>query len=139
MAHQPADNGWQMFLIPLLHESKPEHLRLFIRPDDHHGSGSGEDAGEKGTRFIVEITFSQLGPMQMDGLVRKKPDSTHFDLMIRTDSLLPAGVQNDIRQIFEASAEITGFYGAVQFQQGDFTTQHLEDLTQAPLMPEITA
>lgn len=126
---EPGQSQWQMLVMPLVHGQHFEQARIFVRRD-RQGSGSagGEDGERIGTRFIVEVGLSTLGPMQMDGLVRKQKTTTLFDLMIRTHTPLAPDMQRDILFIFQDAAALTGFKGEVMFQtMQDFPVRPDED------------
>lgn len=111
----PIEN-WAMMLIPIAHQGQIDHARFFVRDDE----GDPEKQGGGGKRFLVEIDFSQLGPMQFDGFVRRA-DSKQFDLVIRTQRTIDPSLANDIRTIFDNTVQTTGYGGYLSFQHG---TQH---------------
>ncbi len=113
---QPTDSQWQMLVFPILYEGQAEQARLFVRRDRQGGGGAEGEAERTGTRFIVEIGLSNLGEMQMDGLVRRQQQSTLFDLIIRSHTPLAEDIQRDIQAIFQNAAELTGYKGGVSFQ-----------------------
>ncbi|MCR4377442.1 MAG: hypothetical protein NUV50_05040 [Rhodospirillales bacterium] len=110
LADEPQQNDWRLALIPLWTGEKLEQLRLFWR------NGGGEEGGEEGeeTRFVLDVDLSNLGHLQIDGLVKAKRH--HLDLIIRTDQPLPAEMRTDIGQLFENARDILGLGGQVAFQ-----------------------
>lgn len=111
LADEPQSGDWRLALIPLWSGEKLEQLRLFWR----HGSGGeeGDDAAEE-TRFVVDLDLTQLGHLQIDGLV--KPKRNHLDLILRTDTPLPDEMRVEIADIFEAARDLVGLSGQVSFQ-----------------------
>lgn len=107
------DQPWQMLPFPLLHEDELHQSRLFVRGDDNDDKARKDAAG---TRFILEVSMSQLGEIQLDGLVRKTDGRTQFDLILRSEHPLPDAMQHDIQQLFSAGAEATGYTGSLRFQ-----------------------
>ncbi|MEQ9559116.1 MAG: hypothetical protein RIG67_25355 [Rhodospirillales bacterium] len=110
LADEPSAGDWRIFMIPFLNGGQLEQIRLFTRPqaeddDTEHGPG---------TRFVVDVTLSKLGHIQLDGLV----DTAHrrMDMVVRSDTHLPPDMRNDIRHLYEMSGDITGFRGGVGFQ-----------------------
>jgi hypothetical protein len=63
---------------------------------------------------VIEVTLSQLGRIQFDGLVRE--DGKRLDLMVRSEPPLPTPIHRDIRALFTRSSEIAGLTGEVGFQ-----------------------
>jgi len=108
-----AGNDWQAVLLPLLVEDRLEQMRLVYRrpPDDHD---QARDRDEQGTRFLVDVEMSRLGPLQLDGLV--KGNAKRFDLIVRATKPLPETMRQDIVQIFAAALEGYGMTGSASFQ-----------------------
>ncbi len=106
------DQPWQMLPFPLMHEDELHQARLFLRQDESD-SKSKEKAG---TRFLVELSMTEMGEIQLDGLVRKAGGQTLFDLVLRSEHPLPDTMQNDIMQLFTSAAEATGYTGSLRFQ-----------------------
>lgn len=107
---------WQTAFIPVYYEGEWHQNRFFIKRDKPK---TAQEAGEAtGTRFIMEVDFSRLGPMQFDGFVKKLGASTQFDLIIRSAAALATDHQNAIRAIFAEASELTGFKGGLIFQVG---------------------
>ena len=81
------------------------------RADDNSDE---QDKARKGTRFILDLDLSRLGRIQLDGLVYQK--DKHMDLIVRTEIPLPPRMHEDIRNIFQEAAEVTGIKGGISFQ-----------------------
>jgi hypothetical protein len=83
IASEPAGQEWRLFLLPVLSDEQLQQMRLFVRnnqEDDH------EDEKTRETRFVIEVTFSRLGPFQFDGLARPKALEEFFELQSLRDS-----------------------------------------------------
>jgi hypothetical protein len=121
---------WRLFLIPMLDDSHVHQIRFFER----HGT-PGRDTGDDrkdgdSTHFILEIELSQLGDMQIDGLVRDK----RFDLMLRTRRPLPDAMRHDIIEIFTDANEAAGFIGTIGFQASrDWRFMPIDESGTAPV------
>ncbi|MBN4016257.1 hypothetical protein JYT88_00370 [Rhodospirillaceae bacterium AH-315-P19] len=104
------DDEWRTILFPILHESEMRQAKLFLR---HHESGDEDtDAGEAGTRIIVEVSLSHLGELQLDGLYHAR----RFDVILRTLNTLPVFMTTEIRSIFENCCKISGLKGDILFR-----------------------
>lgn len=109
-----APTGWQSLVMPFLHDGALQEARLYVKrepprknqPNRRHVSD---------TRFIVEITFSHIGDLQLDGLVLPKEKGTLFDLIVRTRQPFGAGEKTEIMQIYNNAAQLTGFKGNIVF------------------------
>lgn len=108
---EPSQSGWQALFFPVMVDKQLEHAQMYLKPDEQN-----KKDGSRGTRFIVELELSNLGPMQMDGLVKKRTDKTQFDLVIRSMTELPEQMKSDIYGIFENAQEVTGLQGGINFR-----------------------
>ncbi len=107
-------DDWRVVHLPLSSGAEIEPVRLLMR---RHGGGQQEtDKADPSTRFVVEVTLSQMGRIQFDGLVRD--DGKRLDLIVRSDPPLPSSVHGNIRTLFNRSSEIAGLKGDVGFQAG---------------------
>lgn len=118
LADEPQQGDWRLALIPLWTGEHLEQLRFFWRKNE---AEEGEEAADD-TRFVFDLEFSQLGHMQIDGLVKAK--RKHLDLIIRTDEPLPPEMRTGIAEIFEDARDTLGMGGQVAFQAapGNFVT-----------------
>ncbi len=115
-AAEPTAEGWRSMAIPFGPPEQISRMQLAVRNalDGDEKTGDGGDDKGKAQRFLLDLSFSRLGPMQLDGLVRPG----RFDLMIRTLDLLPAELRQGIGELFRDSLETVGFAGTIGFQTG---------------------
>ncbi len=107
----PSPN-WQAAFVPVFDGEKWQQAGFFLKKE----SANTADGEAGGTRFIMEVSLSNLGPMQFDGLIRKRADLTSFDLIIRSQNALNEFDRQNIRDIYAGSAELTGLKGGISFQ-----------------------
>ena len=66
--------------------------------------------GGGGTRFLLDLDLSRLGPLQLDGMFKK--ESRSFDMMVRTTAPLPETMRTDLAGLFafgdRLEAEVRG-------------------------------
>ena len=118
---------WQALLVPLWADGEMRPLRIFVKRerDEKRGKSTREPTD---TRFVVETEFSQLGPLQLDGFLKKR-ESTQFDLIVRTAQPLPADARSDILAIYDSAGQAAGFKGMLMFQETpEFPVRPLEDI-----------
>ena len=111
----PAGSDWQAMWLPLLWGQRTERIRLATRRpprDDAEAAARDED----GARFLVDVELSRLGPLQLDGLAKRR--SRRLDLIVRSRSPLPGPARADIGRIFSATLDGFGMSGGVSFQTG---------------------
>ncbi|WP_143271058.1 MULTISPECIES: hypothetical protein [unclassified Azospirillum] len=115
-AAEPTAEGWRSMAIPFGPPEQLGRMQLAVRNalDGEEKTGDGGEEKGKAQRFLLDLSFSRLGPMQLDGLVRPG----RLDLMIRTLDLLPAELRQGIGELFRDSLETVGFAGTIGFQTG---------------------
>lgn len=124
LAQDKGGTDWRCFFIPLLDDGTVRQINLFYRRDRGKNQ-KGEDTAKSGTRFIVEVDMSKMGPFQFDGLVREK----RFDLMVRSHVALTAKMREDIGALFQEALAIGDYAGNLQFQKvKGFPVSPLEEI-----------
>lgn len=91
--------------------SQPHH----IDPDREQNPDDHQNENKQGQRFVIEVQFSVLGAIQLDGVVR----SDRFDLTLWSKSTLPQTLTEDVGVIFSTALAANGFTGSMQFKQSD--------------------
>lgn len=120
LASEPSGGDWRVMFLPLRHDGELHQLNLYIRGRRKGERGPGPDTG---TRFIVEVDMTRLGPLQLDGLVQGR----RFDLMLRSRQPLAPTMLRDIEAIFAEARSVGGFVGTIGFQVAQsFPVQPLE-------------
>ena len=111
LVDEPQSGDWRLALIPLWNGNQLEQLRMYYRSrsgqDDEDGEGDGK-------RFVLDVELSNIGHMQIDGLMRSQ--SKKLDLIVRTDQPFPDTWRTDIADIFQTAQDITGIGGSLAFQ-----------------------
>jgi hypothetical protein len=110
VAEDSSSNDWRHMLIPLNTGDAIEPIHMFMR---QRKKKDGDD-GDTETRFVIDVGLSQLGRIQLDGLIGER--NKRLDLIVRSHNPLPGSMQNDIRTIYISAGEITGMTGGLSFQ-----------------------
>lgn len=105
-----SSNEWRSYYIPLFDDESMKQARLYIRHQQQQNQ-SDQPNDNPGTRFILDVSLSRMGAVQLDGLIRQK----RFDLTLRTNEALPDNIQKDIREIYQAAHEVAGLNGQLVF------------------------
>jgi hypothetical protein len=115
-------SDWQVFYVPILDTTEMRQLRVFTRR--RRADRGKQRPGD--SRFIVEVEFSDLGPLQLDGLVHKP----RLDLILRSHAALPAPLRTGISDVFAQTCQSAGLQGTLVFQAAPaFPVSPLEDIT----------
>jgi len=102
---------WKIAYVPLQDNGDIRQIRLAERDHEGEATNNKEDPG---VRFVIDLSLSRLGPMQLDGL--SKDTHKKFDLIIRTHKALPAPMRRDILAIYNESMDAISFAGRLTFQ-----------------------
>lgn len=107
---------WRPILLPLdlRFPDMPIVAMLFGPPprDDSPGNGqsdagSEDAAGKDAQRFLIEVQFSVLGAVQLDGLVREN----RFDLALRAEKPLSTSLRREASDLFNSALAANGYNG----------------------------
>ena len=122
----PSQN-WQLFYIPLMHEQEIHPVRMFVKKDRENEEKNKKKKTD--TRFIIEVSLSVLGDIQIDGFVKHKEKGLQFDLMLRTLQPLMPEDEQAIFEIYNNAAQIAGFTGSLNISAvRDFPVKPMEDM-----------
>jgi hypothetical protein len=123
-AQDKAGVDWRCFFIPVVDDGTIRQINLFYRRD-RGKKDKGDDADKSGTRFIVEVDMSKMGPFQFDGLVREK----RFDLMVRSHVALAPKMRHEIGTLFQEALDLGEYKGNLVFQKvKEFPVSPLDEI-----------
>ncbi len=107
---------WRITPMPMFGDGEITPVRLWLRRgnDSVDDGTGGADRTSRGRRFVVDVTLSRLGRLQLDGLVGER--GRRLDLIVRSESPLPLAMRDHIRGLFADASAFTGLGGAVGFQ-----------------------
>jgi hypothetical protein len=124
LAQERPGIDWRCCFIPILDDGTVRQINLFYRRDRRKERKDAQDE-KSGTRFIVEVDMSRMGPFQFDGLVREK----QFDLMVRSRLALPSRFREDIAMLFHEALALGDYRGGLVFQKVNaFPVSPLEEI-----------
>jgi len=112
---QPQGAEWRPQPIPLLHggEIVPVHLWL-QRPGSPTEEDGTSGSGRCGTRFLIDLDLSRLGPLQLDGHV----EGRRLDLILRSSIRFPGPLRDGLVTRFAAACAASNLAGRLRFQPG---------------------
>jgi len=124
LAQERPGIDWRCCFIPILDDGTIRQINLFYRRDRRKERKDAKDE-KAGTRFIVEVDMSRMGPFQFDGLVREK----QFDLMVRSRIALPPKARLDMTALFQEALALGDYRGGIVFQKvKEFPVSPLEEV-----------
>ena len=109
--------NWKSLMLPMLNDGDISNVHLHVRQDDHtpDGDGTGDENQSDGptpTRFILDLTLSRMGPVQLDGYLTAKT----LDMILRNRQHLQETDRQALMQTFANTLELTGLKGSLRFQ-----------------------
>lgn len=111
-----ATGEWRSTPIPWNADGQIEKINLITRredpPDDEEEDETS--ANKAGLRFLLDLELTNLGAVQLDGMV--KEESKGFDLMIRSHESLDDPIRRDLTGLFIATNQAVGLKGQLTFQ-----------------------
>ncbi len=116
---------WQAYPLPVLTGAELSLIQLYVRQqiDPEEAAKDPKKRRRDTTRFLLEVSPSELGPVQLDGFLRKEsravqPVSPHLDLIVRSEATIPAAGAAELQGLFINALESTGLTGRLSFQFG---------------------
>ncbi len=106
---ETAPTDWKSFPIPLLWQNEISKIMFHVRKEP---SENERENGEGGTRFIMDLSLTRMGDVQLDGMVRGK----QLDLIVRTQTPVSAHMQEAMRIAYAKSLDGTDIFGDIGFQ-----------------------
>lgn len=100
---------WRQVWIALPPAVSPSPLSLQWRE-----RGEEARANALGRRFLINVRLTRLGALELDGLMNDSGD--RFDLIVRSEAMLPPAVRSGVRQMFETALDILSARGGLAFK-----------------------
>jgi len=108
-ATESAQGDWRIFTLPVLDEAAVRPIRLYVRNQRDQAKSGGQS--QQGSRFVLDLDLTRLGPLQLDGLVR----GPRFDLVLRSHEPLDPAMKAEIGTLFRSALDGSGLTGDVNF------------------------
>lgn len=109
--NETAKQDWKGFSFPISWNNELHKATLHYR-NQNERNDSDEQNDKKQTRFIIDIKFSKMGDVQIDGLLHGK----RLDLALRTQQRISPSMQKEMRKLYTESIGQTGYEGEISFQ-----------------------
>ncbi len=109
LTEAPASD-WRSIPVPVFDRGSWSDLQLHIGPPPQ--DDGTDPARPRGKRFVIDVTLSQLGPLQLDGTLTAR----HLDLAVRTHDPFSLAERREMSATFAKVCEGTGLTGSLSFQ-----------------------
>lgn len=120
MASEPVGE-WRPIIVPFEARLGDFPLVAFLiqnqshRDSDEQSSSPDDEKETDEQRFIVQVAFSVLGDIQLDGRIKHH----QFDLTVRSKQAFSAELTSDTKLLFDQALAANGFNGGLQFEETD--------------------
>lgn len=105
---------WRSVTLPFMQDEHITKMQLLTRQFGEDDQSGGEDGGGKALRFILNLTFTNLGPLQIDGYIRGKS----LDTVLRSADKLDDTARQEVMRRYASALDHTGMTGQISFQAG---------------------
>ncbi len=109
---------WRTFVIPTDPRGDMPLIALLfgqqatVDPDDNNRQNNADaDDKKKSDHFILEVVFSILGAVQLDGYISPQK----FDLTVRSHNPLPQELERDTQLLFSNALAANNYTGGLSF------------------------
>ncbi len=110
LSSEPISQDWRAMSIPHFWEGEMHKMALYYKQDG--GGDSDEQEKGKQTRFIFDLSLSQMGKVQLDGLFR----TTRLDLIVRAENPFSQAMQMEMKRTYSGALGQTQLAGELSFQ-----------------------
>lgn len=108
---------WRSTPVPWNANGQIEKINLITRreesKDDDENAKAQKGSGP-GLRFLLDLDFSNLGSLQLDGMVHE--ETKGFDMILRSHETLDDDLRRDLTGLFVSSVQAVGLKGGLTFQ-----------------------
>ena len=105
-----ASTDWKSFPIPMLWQNEISKVMFHVRKEP---SEKEQEQGQGGTRFVMDLSLTRMGDVQLDGLVR----DNRLDLIVRTQMPISSLMQEAMATAYATALDGTNIYGEIGFQR----------------------
>ena len=102
---------WKSFPVPMLWQNEISKVMFHVRKEPSENEQKQEEGD---TRFVMDLSLTRMGEVQLDGLVRGK----QLDLIVRTQLPVSYSMQDAMRVAYAKALDGTDIYGEIGFQAG---------------------
>lgn len=101
---------WKSLPIPMLWQNEISKVMFHVRKEPSEDGRDPKDSDQ--TRFVMDLSLSKMGDVQLDGMVRGK----QVDLIVRTQMPVSFPMQDAMRTAYAKALDGTDIYGEIGFQ-----------------------
>ncbi len=112
----PVGQDFRAVNLPMFWEGEMQKIALYFR-HEQNAQGDDEQQGQKGTRFVFDLSLSAMGKVQVDGLFRPvSRDGPRLDVILRTQEHFSGAMQAEMRRMYTDALRPSQVGGELSFQ-----------------------
>lgn len=100
---------WRTYPLPLLWQNEISKVMFHLK---HDGGDVEQEDKEGSTRFVMDLSLTRMGDVQLDGMLRDK----RLDLIVRTQIPISGSMQLAMKNAYTDALEGTEMHGDLVFQ-----------------------
>ncbi len=121
LARMNADNisgDWRALSLPLAWQNEIHRVAVHYRREDEGGNGKDQQSSGQKTRFIMDLSLSNMGKVQLDGLFTGSAEKNigRLDLVLRTEQSFSQAIKQEMRSAYLSALSETKITGELSFQ-----------------------
>lgn len=101
---------WKSLALPMLYGQEVSRIQLYYRSFNQDAEG-GMQGKKTGTRFVMDLSLTRMGPMQIDGF----SVGNKLDVTLRSEHPLSAPMRDAMRARYHEAVSGIGFNGELNF------------------------
>ena len=105
----PANGEWKSYPLPLLWQNEISKVMFHVK---HDREGSEKENKEGSTRFVMDLSLTRMGDVQLDGHIRGK----RLDVIVRTQMPISMPMQEAMKRAYADALEGGDIFGELGFQ-----------------------
>lgn len=112
---EPVSQDWRALSLPLAWQDEVHKMVVYYRREGQQSNSQDEDRGEN-TRFVMDLSLSNMGKVQLDALFGKRENDARLDLILRTENSFSAAMKQQMRESYKRALDETKISGELSFQ-----------------------
>lgn len=116
MSSEALSGDWRAMSLPLAWQNDINKVALYFRNEGEHHEGNDEAGKGKKTRFVMDLSLTNMGNVQLDGLFSGHDNVGRLDLVLRTEQTFSQSMRQQMRTAYKNALEETQITGELSFQ-----------------------
>ena len=116
MSSEALSGDWRAMSLPLAWQNDINKIALYFRNEGEHNESNDEAGKGKKTRFVMDLSLTNMGNVQLDGLFSGQDNIGRLDLVLRTEQSFSQSMRQQMRTAYKNALEETQITGELSFQ-----------------------